>query len=362
MKLHTHKKLLFIALAAAVTATTAQAADTYTLYGKARMSVDMTDNGSNNLTNVSNNNSRLGFKGAEDLGNGLKAIFQIEALVNLDDGAGSTGTLLGTFRNTYVGIAAPFGTLALGATDNAYKLATGKLDVSNDSMGDYNAIIGNVSGASTPFDEREANSINYWSPKMNSFQFLAAYRVDEDAAVERDKYSLAGVYENGPYYASLAYESHENEANAAGSISSTSLNRIYDTEAWKLGFGYTFNHEKTKINFVYEDIAQDGAATLLDREAWYAALTHKMGSNTLKVAYARADDNDTASNTGADWFVVGLDHSLSKRTTVYALYAATNNDSGAKYGLATGGSSGAAKPNTAGNDLSTFSIGINHDF
>ncbi len=359
MKQHPHKKLyaaLITALCAAPFA--AQAGETYTIYGKARMSVDMTDNGTNNVTNVSSNSSRLGFKGNEDLGNGLKAIFQLETLVMLD---GSDTLLFGTPRNSYVGLAGGFGTLVLGVTDNPYKLAVSKLDISSDSMGDFNAIIGNVSGASTPFNEREPNSINYWSPKMNGFQFMAAYRPDEDGAAKRDRYSMSATYENGPYYAGVAYENHKNEATATGVIISSSTTNftphIYDTSAWILGLGYTFNHDKTKVNFVYEDLSQDGAATLLDRNAWYLALTHKMASNTFKIAYARAGDN----NTGADWFVAGLDHSLSKRTTVYALYAATNNDSGAKYGLGTGGSSGAVK-STNGKDLSTFSIGVNHDF
>ncbi len=112
---------------------------------------------------------------------------------------------------------------------------------------------------------------------------------------------------------------------------------------------------------MYEDLSQEGAATLLNREAWYAALTHKIGSNTFKVAYAQAGDNDSGANTGANWYVVGVDHALSKRTTVYALHASTDNGGGARYGLATGGSSGAVVP-AIGQDPSTFSIGVNHRF
>ncbi len=351
------RKLTGLILAAALPVGV-QAADNVTVYGKVRTSVDFTDNGTGDAKNVSSNASRLGFKGNEDLGNGLRAIFQMETLVTVD---GSAALLFGTPRNSYVGLMSGFGTMVLGVTDNAYKLATGKLDIYSDSMGDFNAIIGNVSGATTPFNEREPDSINYWSPKMEGFQFLAAYRVDEDATVKQDRYSLAGVYEEGAYYASLAYESHANEANATGSISSTATGRIFDTNAWTLGLGYIFNHDNTKVNFVYEDLAQDGAATVMDRTAWYLALAHKMGSNTFKVAYANADDNDVGPNTGASWFVVGVDHSLSKRTTVYALYTQTDNDSGARYGLGTGGSTGAVVP-TLGKDPSTLSIGINHDF
>jgi len=359
-QLNTNKKLYAAMAGMLLTMSTAVQAD-ITLYGKARTSVDLTDNGVDNVTNVSSNSSRLGFKGSEDLGNGLKAVFQYETLIFLDDGAGSTGTLFGTARNSYVGIVSGLGTLLLGVTDNPYKLATNKLDVYSDSMGDFNTIMGNVSGASTPFDEREPNSINYWSPKFNGLQLMGAYRPDESGAVKRDRYSLSVVYENGPLYGSIAYENHKSEANAAGSISSTATGRIFDTQGWKAGIGYAFNHEKTKLGLVYESLSQDGAATVLDRDAWYLSLAHKMDNNTFKLAYAKANDNDKGDDTGANWYVVGLDHSLSKRTTIYALYAKTNNDSAARYGLGTGGSTGAVVP-ALGDDPSTFSIGINHDF
>ena len=115
------------------------------------------------------------------------------------------------------------------------------------------------------------------------------------------------------------------------------------------------------MGLVYEKLSEEGADTEFDRDAWYLSLAHKMDNNTFKVAYAKANNSDVGADTGADWFVVGLDHSLSKRTTIYALYAQTNNDSKARYGLGTGGSSGAVVP-AIGEDPSTFSIGLNHDF
>ncbi len=356
MKLRTHAKILFIALAAALTATAAQAEENYTLYGKARMSINSTDNGSTRANDVASNSSRLGFKGTEDLGNGLRAIFQMETLVTMD-GSATDGLLFGKPRNSYIGLAAPLGTLVLGVTDNAYKLATSKLDIWSDSMGDFNTIIGSVSrttGPKTPFNEREPSSINYWSPKMSGFQLLAAYRLDEDATVKRDRYSVAGVYENGPYYASVAYEKHDND-NVDGADGN-------DTNGLTAGLGYTFNADKTKLGLVYESLSEDNEASVFDRNAWYVALSHKMDSNTVKIAYARAGDNDYASNTGANWYVVGLDHALSKRTALYALYARSDNDTGARYGLGTGGSTGNVTLVAAGANPSTFSIGINHDF
>ena len=349
MKLHTHSTWMFIALAVATT--TAQAEDNYTLYGKARMSVNSSDNGSTRANDVASNSSRLGFKGTEDLGNGLRAIFQMETLVTMD---GSDTLLFGTPRNSYIGLAGGFGTLMLGNHDNPYKIATSKLDNWSDSMGDFNAMIGNVSGATTPFNEREPNSINYWSQKMNGLQFKAAYRLDETDSVNRDRYSANATYDNGPFYVGVAYEKHR-EDNVSGASGN-------DTDGLTIGAAYAFNEEKTKLGLIYESLSEDNINSVLDRDLWYLALAHKIGNNTFKVAYANAGDNDTGNNTGADWYVLGLDHALSKRTSLYALYAATENDAGAKYGLGTGGSSGNVKNSTAGLDLSTFSVGINHDF
>lgn len=360
MKRSRHKSITFIALTAAVAVTAAQADENYTLYGKARMSVDSTDpdGGSSTTgrrTNVSSNASRLGFKGTEDLGNGLKALFQMETVVNMDDGAGSSSSLFGAGRNTYVGLAGDFGTLVMGNTDNPYKMATSKLDNYGDTMGDFNTIIGSVSGSTgpkTPFNEREPNSLNYWSPKMNGLQLMAGYRFDEASDVSRDRYSVSATYENGPFYGTVAYEKHDND-NVDGAAN--------DTDALTFGASYLFNQDNTKLGLVYESMSEDNTASAFDRNAWYVALSHKMASNTFKVAYARAGDNDLASSTGANWYVLGLDHALSKRTTLYALYSTTDNDTGARYGLGTG-AGGAVSTVAAGANPSSFSVGINHDF
>ncbi|MBI3343537.1 MAG: porin [Gammaproteobacteria bacterium] len=344
-------KLTALALAAALPVG-AQAADNITLYGKARLSVDFTDTGASNVTKVSDAISRLGVKGTEDLGNGLKAIFQMETGVNMDDGAGKTGTLFGGGRNSFVGLAGGFGTVALGIHDSPYRMSTGKMAVFSDTMGDYRNIIGSIStGGGTKFFQREPNTVNYWSPKFDGLQFRAQYRAGEVSGVNQDRYSLSGTYDSGPFAVGLAYEKHNREGSGGKN----------DTQGLKAGLGYTFQ-EKTKLGLVYEKLSESGAATAFDRNAWYASLAHNIGDNTVSLAYGRAGNNALASNTGANFYLAGLSHRLSKRTEVYALYAKTRNDSGAQYGLAPGASSGAVAVAVAGQDPSTFSIGINHDF
>lgn len=323
-----------------------------TVYGKARLSADSTDDGAKHVTRVSESDSRLGFKGKEDLGNGLKAIFQIETSVSLDAGASSSGSLFGAGRNSYVGLESGIGSAVLGIHNSPYRDATGKLDPFEESMADYNSIIGNISGNGTTseYNRREPNTVNYWSPQWNGLQFKAQYRFDENAATEEDRYSVSGTYENGPLFASVSHETHQGEGGGGA----------HDTHGNKLGLGYTVG-EATKLGFVYENLSEQGAASAFDRNAWYVSLAHKIGSNTLKAAYGRAGDHDAADDSGADLFAVGATHHLSKRTEVFGLYAVTRNDNQAAYHLGSG-TNGVTAPSAPGQDVSSFSVGINHNF
>lgn len=331
-----------------------------TVYGKARASVNSTDNGADRVTSVSSNSSRLGFKGSEDLGGGVKALFQFESTVLLDDASTSLFT---SARNTYVGLGSGLGSLILGNYDSPYKESTGRIDILNDTMADYNTIIGDIgdNDTSAEYDPRTPNSISYWSPKfdaLSGFGFRIQYRPDENAALSQDRYSMNATYENGPFYAGLGYEHHSNEGSAGTN----------DTQGAKLGMSYTFN-EVTKVGLVYEKLSEEGAATVFDRNAWYVNLSHrlqglsdKIGLNTLKVAYGHAGDNDATADSGADFYAVGIAHNFSKRTEMYLLYAKTNNDANGRYALGTTGGTGATLPAAAGQDVTSLSLGINHDF
>jgi hypothetical protein len=163
-----------------------------------------------------NRANRLGVKGSEDLGNGLKAIYQIEFGINPND---TNDNVISnsddiTYRNTFVGLAGNWGTFLIGRHDTPLKISTGKLDLFADTMADYNGTVGFQ-------DLRADNAIAYVSPSFSGFQFMAAavppggatggngLNINSDGIA--DGYSLAGIYSNGPFYASIAYESLGNE-------------------------------------------------------------------------------------------------------------------------------------------------------
>ncbi len=130
-------------------------------------------------TVMESGNSRLGFRGTEDLGNGLKALFQLEMALGVDDGTGkdiSKGVLFG--RDTFVGLAGGFGSVKFGNMDSVYKNLGDTLSFLGVSSGNFFSVSNILSkqgfGTSNAhrFHERFSNSIVYESPEFNGFQGL----------------------------------------------------------------------------------------------------------------------------------------------------------------------------------------------
>ena len=359
-----NKKLLAIAVASALVAPLAANANDNIIYGQMHYSWDFIDtndtalDASDDATGMSRA-SRLGFKGSEDLGDGMKAVYQIEGQIDNSFDA----------RNTFVGLAGGFGTIVMGQHDSPYKISTGSLDIFGDTIADYNTVIGNYRGA-VEFDERVPQTVAYITPDFGGFHAaiarVSAKATEVPGAEESEAWSMAGIYKNGPLFATVAYERIEDGAGAfaAAGIGAAAGTAADDhSRAWKLGLGYSFGDGK--IGFVYEDI--DVEAANLDKKAWLVNYAHKFGNNTFKIAYGVNDDTGNIPNSGSDMMAIGLDHSFSKRTSVYGIYATQDNDSAARYGLHSADASivalqGAARPATAGRDADALSFGIIHKF
>jgi predicted porin len=226
-----------------------------------------------------NRASRLGFKGSEDLGNGLKAIYQIEFGINLNDTNNnvlSNGDTI-SYRNTFVGLAGDWGTFLLGRHDTPMKISTGKLDLFSDTMADYNGTVGFR-------DLRADNVVAYISPSWSGFQLAAAFvpsggatgggnglNLEEDSLA--DTYSIAAIYSNGPFYASAAFENlnseHFNDQATAldgnncpvvtdfgdGTYDADCGFQDSDAQAWRIGLGL-LDWNGFSLTAVYEN--QDG--------------------------------------------------------------------------------------------------------
>ncbi|OYY94838.1 MAG: hypothetical protein B7Y41_04580 [Hydrogenophilales bacterium 28-61-23] len=338
------KSLIALAVAGVVSAPAFAATSNVDVYGVMNIAVETNDTNATYGSEpaIVNNTSRIGFKGSEDLGGGMKAIWQIESGLGTDHksvGVSSTaGQVDLATRNTFVGLAGGFGTVLMGRHDTPYKLGTGSLDLFADTIGDYNqAAVDAVDALDATHDARAASALAYISPTFSGFHFAAAMVLENGftggglnkADENMDAVSLTGIYSNGPLFASLSYQNVE----------------VLDSDAWKLGVGYTMGD--AKVGFIYEAVGNYGGAVNLDRNSWQVNGAYNMGPIVLKASYA-AVDRDLTATTSADetkW-VVGVDYNLSKRTTAYLVHVSADNDSIA----------------TTSDGATGLNIGIKHSF
>lgn len=360
-----NKKLLSIAVASAIVAPLAAQADegNVTLYGSTNLAIEATDNGAESQTNVSSNQSVIGVKGFEPLGNGLRAVFLFDALMNLDSGGPS---LFAGGRDGWVGLAGGFGTVGLGFQGRPYKTSTNNLDVFGSTIADYSNIMGTSQGV-TLLDTGIGNSVIWFGPDLGGFSWHLQYGVGETEIAtagvvdEADQWGAAINYNNGPLYATYSHDV----------LGEDLFGGVDDVTSDKLGLSLTFG-SATTLTAIYEQIETDFgifSAGDFERDAFYVAFAQGFGSNTIKLAYGEADESEGAfGEDGAEMFAVGVDHNFSKRTKVYLLYTEVSNDTNGIYGLgdtAAGGlltSTGAVRPVAFGEDLDSIAFGVKHDF
>ena len=396
------KKLIALALASAFAAPAFAATSNVDIGGTMDISfdylnADKTPNPAKGITkdngnlNVSSNASNIFFKGSEDLGGGLKAIWQIQSYFTVGGtGNGDTGVLGEAPKdgissgNTYVGLAGGFGTVLMGKHEAPAKIISRSVDLFNNQIGDTRNFTANsgkslsvaaaamtASGTATVlasgvysagFDLRPNNVIAYATPNFSGFTAMAAYVTnagDAGATTDHsvDAWSANAKYENGPIYLGLGWQKHNlSKFDSA----------LYDEQTLRLAGGFTmadlklvgYYEKQTKLNS-YNSVAD--TLTSAHRNIWGLGAAYKLGAVTLKGQYYKSGKLSSVADSGATMYALGADYSLSKRTTVLAAYAKTNNDSGASYS-AFGGGHGDNPGTSLGGDPSGFSIGVRHAF
>jgi len=335
-------KKSLIALAVLAASGAAMAQSSVTLYGVADAGVTYL-NGKDNWSGVTSGNklaSRIGFRGTEDLGGGLKANFVLEGGINLDTGDGKSGGATDSGfqfkRQSTVGLAGNFGEVRLGRELTAAFKATGRYDVfgsvglgysrlwADGAVADANA---NATAVTTNL--RVSNMVTYVSPDFTGFKVGLNYGFGETTNGNSDSsYLGAGLmYDNGPLSLGLGLERLNNGANSVA---------VSDIDAWSLGGSYDFGVAKLLAG--YRESKVDRATGENKRNGYYVAATAPVGAGTVRVSYNRYE-NELANVKGkADQFAIGYVYGLSKRTSVYGTYAYLKNKDGANlYTLGSGG-------------------------
>jgi predicted porin len=345
---------------------------------------------------LTSNTSNIGFRGSEELGNGLKAIFQVESAAPVADGGPPAGTFAN--RNSNVGLQGPWGIVFYGIWDTPYKFTTLALvPVRGINPFDYDNILENPgfnvpvtttqsgrinAAADAAFSRREGNSVHYWTPLLKGFSARVSYSANEgkssspppagQAEINPYIWSLALSYENGPLTLRYAYERHNDYfgmAQLGGSPGATPTNDGSDDDGNKLSVFYNFGN--TKIGASYERLkyeADDSLAGAVDeykRDAYFLIAQHRFGNNGIWASYGRAEDGDcsrvggaacSTNGLSAKLWTLGYVYSFSKRTDVYAAYFEVDNDRSAQYGV------GFFQPVAPGADTRGIGLGILHSF
>lgn len=336
-----NKKLIAAALAALPVAAMADV----TLYGKIKVGVEHEKVGdASSVNKIDDIGSRIGFKGSEDLGNGLKAIWQLEQKVTVDDGG--AGRTFGT-RDSFLGFQGNFGKVRLGRLSN----------YQNDAMEDvdpyeYNSAALGL-GTFTRNDGRVNNAIAYDSPEFAGFSARVLYGTDEVADINNDTWNLGLGYHFDAFFAKYSYIRQNDAAYNSTTVTGTDAfgDTVTKTTVTKLGSGTNHSHrveagynannllvvlgyQQTKSfggSLSYNADGASGDQAVKDREA---ALTvaYTMGAITPKLTLAKGWDvkvnDDKRSETGYKQYLVGVDYALSKRTVLGAQAGKVDFDGG----------------------------------
>jgi len=289
------------------------------------------------------NGSRLGFKGSEDMGNGLKAIFMLESAVAID-----TGTSAGFTRQSYLGLEGSFGRVTLGRQYSPAFVAIDPYEATGSSDRSAGMLHRKTGSVARGYQVRFDNMIKYRSPEMAGFSVDVGYwngaeNISNDSDLRRAGrgYGLTGMYKNGPLAASATTQRYISN-NTGGTATTHGLGASYDFGVAKLYALYTQDREG----------GTQGKGKARSYSVGAEIPVSKPG--TLAISYGKRKESGEANTEDANGASIYYMHNLSKRTTLYTAYSRINNQGNANYGFN-------ITP-AAGDDVSVIMAGLRHKF
>ena len=305
------------------------------------------------LTNSGYNSSRLGFKGVEDMGGGMKARFWLEAGVMNDNGAGAAtnvnnqatgGALAGmngsqglTFnRSSWVALNGNFGEVRLGRDYSPQFWTLTVYDpFGTNGVGTTQTLNSSAGGVATV---RTSNSVAYITPSMSGFAVWAQMYFGENASnaasQNGDGVAIRGQYDMGPLSLAAAFSK---TTTGAG------------TDVQTTNFGVSYDMKVAQLMAHWNKDANTGAKDVV---GYLVGALVPAGPGTVRVAFS-SSDNGAGAKT--DKFALGYVHDLSKRTALYGTFASLSNSGGAAQAL-----NGAVTP--ANGSSTGFDLGVRHAF
>ena len=336
-------RLLPLAISAAIAMPGVALAEGPTVYGKLNVTYENSSEDFSDDINVggvtgqysddadtwelNSNSSRLGVKGSEVISDALKAFYQAEFGIDVDEGSSKSSGETFSQRDIFVGLGGNWGSVQLGKYDTPLKKSQGKVDQFNDNLaGDIqNVIVGEV---------RADDLIQYSSPKIaNAIALNLAFQPGEDYCYEgaaddcqdgpAENFSASAVYDAGMLYAALGYD------DGIGGYDTIRLTGLLRLDVFELGAIYQTAEE-----------SEDGT---VEQDGYILSAAMKLGEkNKIRFQYGASETEVVDPITGdieddfdypfspldyvgdAEGEItqigVGFDHLLSKQTRLYANY------------------------------------------
>ena len=334
------KSLLALAVLTAVTGV-ASAQSSVTIYGKVDLGLVMDSGGPNGksvrLDSGVTGGSRIGFKGVEDLGGGMKAAFQLETGYCADSAAGSpnfcTGSNQFMGRQAHGDLTGAFGALSAG---RQYSIGFNNLSTI-DPFG--TGFAGQINNIVDPSGIRLNNSVTYATPSMGGFVGSAEIAFGEQTgAWEANRETGAGLtYASGPAYLGFSfYDVGNAQGNGAARKNYT--------------FGGTYDFGVVKVHALVQKSTGPSTLDVLDI---MGGVTVPVAGGSVMASYIHHNDK-TAADKDASQLGVGYIYPLSKRTSIYTAFARIQNQHGAAFTV--------GNATATGTGDKAFNLGVVHNF
>ncbi len=298
-------KKSLIALAVLSASGLAMAQSSVTLYGVADAGVGKIEYGSANTTRptdasdktefisgslMNNGTSRIGVRGTEDLGGGLKAGFQFESAIDLDDGAASSAFWA---RQANVWLGGNFGTVKLGRQFTPSYLTTASYELTGAANYSVLAATYNYAGIGS----RANSAFSYATPNFGGFTAAVAYVTKTDLGAAKAAWDLGLMYNNGP----IAVAASANKFNTSKTN-------------YQVGAKYSFGNFALAGSYT-----QASRASKAVRRGFGLGGSAGFGAFTVTLDVTRDTKNEWTAKKYTNG-VVEAKYALSKRTFVYGAF------------------------------------------
>jgi len=278
-----------LALALLVAGSAAQAQSNVTIYGKVDLGFRKAVASSAREISTSGD-SRLGFKGTEDLGGGLKAFFGMENRFFADTGGLDGDTLFKGYAK--VGLSGAFGSLGLGRQYiAAFSLVQNQVDPFG---GDTVAQVRDVGMRVGGITKTRVNGSIAYDHAIGGLKFGATLAESDKNGGPNRPVSAAASYETGPWWMAAGFESPAGDKD----------------RQWNIAAGYMLGNARLTAGYANGRTNADKAA-----RGYALGLNYTLASGEFKAAYGT---QKLAGVTTAQKLGLGYHHFLSKRTTIYA--------------------------------------------